>query len=96
MSTIPTPLLVTPQELGTLLKSTDDVVTLDATWFMPNVPRNALAEFKNKRLPRSRYLDLDEVASAHPLGLKHMMPDGKTFGAACGMVWRMSYSSKDI
>ena len=96
MSTASTPLLVSPQELGKLFESTDDVVTLDATWFMPNVPRNPLAEFRSKRLPRARYLDLDEVASSHPLGLKHMMPDGKTFGAACGKSCSMPFLNEDV
>jgi len=52
---------------------------------MPNSPRNARNEFLQKRIPGAQYLDLDEVASTHELGLKHMMPDGETFAKACGM-----------
>jgi len=51
---------------------------------MPNAPRNGKAEFLNKRLPGAQYLDLDEVASPHELGLKHMMPEARVFAEACG------------
>ncbi|KDQ13641.1 hypothetical protein BOTBODRAFT_630746 [Botryobasidium botryosum FD-172 SS1] len=76
-----TPLLVTPATLKELPPS--KTVPVDATWFMPNVDRVALKEYIARRIPRARYLDLDEVASPHPLGLKHMMPDAETFKAAC-------------
>ncbi|KII93440.1 hypothetical protein PLICRDRAFT_100147 [Plicaturopsis crispa FD-325 SS-3] len=77
-----TPLLISPLQLSKLAPSSD-VAILDATWFMPNAPRNAREEFASKRIPGARYLDLDEVASAHELGLKHMMPEGRVFADAC-------------
>ena len=79
------PLLLTPHQLQGLRSSTD-VSILDASWHMPNSPRNAKQEFLAKRIPGARYLDLDEVASSHPLGLKHMMPNGETFARALGRV----------
>jgi len=59
------------------------VVLLDATWFMPNSPRVAKTEFAAKRIPGSKFLDLDHVAAPHELGLKHMMPSGQVFARAC-------------
>lgn len=84
MSTI-TPLLLPPRQVADLIKSSTPVTVLDSTWFMPNSPRNAKAEYLSKRIPGSQFLDLDEVANPHELGLKHMMPDSKTFALACGM-----------
>ena len=84
MSSI-TPLLLSPKQVYDLTKSSTPVIVLDSTWFMPNSPRNAKAEYLSKRIPGSQFLDLDEVASPHDLGLKHMMPDNKTFALACGM-----------
>lgn len=76
------PLLVTPSEVGG--DRNPSRVFLDASWHMPNSPRNAKEEFQRKRLPGARFLDLDEVSSPHELGLKHMMPSGATFAQACG------------
>jgi thiosulfate/3-mercaptopyruvate sulfurtransferase len=83
-STPETPLLVSPKQVQELLKH-GQVTLLDASWFMPNSPRNGKAEFLKKRLPSAQFLDLDEVASPHELGLKHMMPEPEAFAVACGM-----------
>lgn len=77
-------MLLSPRQLSALLTSGKSVSILDATWFMPNSPRNALQEFRAKRVPGAQFLDLDIVASPHPLGLKHMMPTGRVFADACG------------
>ena len=78
------PLLLSPTQLRDLLPS-GDVTVVDASWHMPNVPRNARKEYVNKHIPGARYLDLDEVANPHDLGLKHMIPAGKIFADYCGM-----------
>ncbi len=77
------PLLVTPNDLQQL-KSSADVNILDASWFMPNAPRNASKDFIEKRIPGARYLDLDEVAAPSELGFKHMMPSAQLFADALG------------
>ncbi|SRR6266851_8547742 len=77
------PLLVTPKALQDL-RSSANVNILDASWFMPNSPRNASQEFTEKRIPGARYLDLDEVATPNELGLKHMMPSARVFSGALG------------
>lgn len=78
------PLLVSPQDLNSISASNKDVVALDVSWFMPGSPRNPNEEFEQKRLPvNARRFDVDEVASSHPLGLKHMMPSASQFAGAC-------------
>jgi thiosulfate/3-mercaptopyruvate sulfurtransferase len=76
------PLLLTPKDLSGSQERTR--VFLDASWHMPNSPRKARDEYLKRRLPGARFLDLDEVASEHELGLKHMMPSGETFARVCG------------
>ena len=74
-------LVITPQELRKQM--TPKTRIIDVTWFMPNVKRSGLEEWKSKRIPGSRYLDLDEVASEHELHLPHMMPSPATFAKHC-------------
>lgn len=76
------PLVLSPRQLSELDPAA--VSILDASWHMPNSPRNARAEFAKRHLPGAQYLDLDDVASPHELGLKHMMPAPETFAQACG------------
>ena len=87
-----TPLLVTPSALQQL-RSSADVNILDASWFMPNTPRDASKEFIEKRIPDARYLDLDEVAAPSELGFKHMMPSTQTFTDALGTPTRKSHNT---
>ncbi|KAL5518591.1 hypothetical protein ACEPAH_274 [Sanghuangporus vaninii] len=80
------PFLLTPSEFESAVASAHagkKVVTLDASWHMPNSPRRGDEEFKAKHLPGARFLDLDAVASPHELGLKHMMPSPEQFAKAC-------------
>ncbi|KAJ7169646.1 Rhodanese-like domain-containing protein [Mycena filopes] len=77
-------MLLSPTSLSRLLRTeAAKTVVLDATWFMPNSPRIARSEFIARRIPSSQFLDLDEVASPHDLGLKHMLPSGEVFAQAC-------------
>lgn len=84
-SKIVAPFLVSPQELKDAKSIAGaKIVTLDASWHMPNSPRNAYKEYLSRRVPGARFLDLDDVASEHKLGLKHMMPAPAQFARACG------------
>lgn len=86
------PLLLTPRQLSDL--DPKSVAVLDASWHMPNSPRKARSEFMKMRIPGARYLDLDEVASEHELGLSHMMPTPEKFAQACGKHIRVSSSNE--
>ncbi|GAO17211.1 hypothetical protein UVI_02057490 [Ustilaginoidea virens] len=81
--------LLTPKELHEALKrnppssiSTDPrVIPLCAAWFLPNDGRTGIEVFREQRIPKARFFDLDKVIdrrSPYP----HMLPDGKEFAAA--------------
>lgn len=81
--------LVTPKELHEALKknppspiSTDPrVIPLCASWFLPNDERTGIQTFREQRIPKARFFDLDKVInkrSPYP----HMLPDAKGFAAA--------------
>ncbi|KAF9456148.1 Rhodanese-like domain-containing protein [Collybia nuda] len=83
MSSGSTPLLLSPSQVHNLTRSNKPVAFLDASWVMPNSSRKPYNEFLAKRIPGAQFLDVDEVSSPHPLGLKHMMPTGRVFADAC-------------
>lgn len=82
----PAPLLINPFQANSV--PPESRLFIDATWFMPNIPRRPKEEFESVRLPNARFLDIDEVATrteeGASLGLKHMMPSPETFARACG------------
>ncbi|KAI0651637.1 Rhodanese-like protein [Trametes meyenii] len=80
------PLVLTPAQLQNLKanqKDQEDLVVLDASWHMPASPRRPAEEFLRVHLPAARYINVDEVASPHPLSVPHMFPDPATFASAC-------------
>lgn len=81
--------LVTPKELDEALKknppssiSTDPrVIPVCASWFMPNDERSGIQVFREQRIPKARFFDLDKIIdkrSPYP----HMLPQAKHFAAA--------------
>lgn len=81
--------LVTPSELAEALKrsppspisSEPRVVPVCASWFLPNDERKGIEVFREKRIPKARFFDLDKVIdkrSPYP----HMLPSAKTFAEA--------------
>ncbi|OAR02215.1 hypothetical protein LLEC1_05053 [Akanthomyces lecanii] len=81
--------LVTPKELNEALKknppspiSTDSrVVPLCASWFLPNDERTGIQTFREQRIPKARFFDIDKVIdkrSPYP----HMLPSAKGFAGA--------------
>lgn len=81
--------LVTPKELSEALKKNPPskistaprTVPLCGTWFLPNDGRNGLQTFREKRIPGSRFFDLDKVIdkrSPYP----HMLPSASDFATA--------------
>ena len=59
----------------------EDVAIVDCTAFLPNMPRDAKAEFLAAHIPGARFLDIAEVADrSHPA--PHMLPTAADFGKA--------------
>ncbi|TVY73597.1 putative 3-mercaptopyruvate sulfurtransferase [Lachnellula suecica] len=81
--------LVTPAELQAALKKNPPTkistaprtVALCATWFLPNDGRNGLDTFREKRIPSSRFFDLDKVIDKHS-PYPHMLPSASDFAKA--------------
>ena len=55
------PILVSTEWLAAELGAAD-LVILDATLFLPGVPRDARAEFEAAHIPGAAFLDLDTLA----------------------------------
>lgn len=81
--------LVSPKELDEALKksppspvnSEPRVVPLCAAWFLPNDGRKGIDVFREQRIPKAKFFDLDKVIdkrSPYP----HMLPSAKEFAAA--------------
>jgi thiosulfate/3-mercaptopyruvate sulfurtransferase len=81
--------LVSPQELAEAIRksppspinSDPRVIPLCASWFLPNDERRGIDVFREKRIPRARFFDLDKVIdkrSPYP----HMLPSAKQFAEA--------------
>ncbi|MDX2259107.1 MAG: 3-mercaptopyruvate sulfurtransferase [Hyphomicrobiaceae bacterium] len=60
--------------------SAPDVVVLDATWFLPNVARDARAEYLEAHIPGAIHFDIDDV-SDHASDLPHMLPTPVKFAS---------------
>jgi len=60
--------------------SAPDLRVIDATWFLPNDPRDARAEHLAARIPGAIFFDIDEIAdTASPL--PHMLPSPEKFSS---------------
>jgi thiosulfate/3-mercaptopyruvate sulfurtransferase len=57
-----------------------DVRIVDATWFLPDDPRDARALHGNSRIPRAVFFDLDEIADTTST-LPHMLPSPEKFAS---------------
>lgn len=85
--------LVTPHDLDLALRknihsklsTAPRIIPLCASWYMPNdaKKRTGLQTFKESRIPRARFFDLDAIKdeeSPYP----HMLPTAERFAAAMG------------
>ncbi|OTB00736.1 hypothetical protein M426DRAFT_232744 [Hypoxylon sp. CI-4A] len=81
--------LVTPKDLAEAIKKSPPsticpeprVIPLCASWFLPNDERKGIEVFREKRIPKARFFDLDKVIdkrSPYP----HMLPTPKKFAEA--------------
>ncbi len=57
-----------------------DIRILDATWFLPGDPRDALALFNERRIPGALFFDIEEISDKET-SLPHMLPSAEKFAA---------------
>ena len=69
--------LVSTSWLANHLKD-PDLRILDASWYLPDMARDALAEYHSAHIPGARFFDIDEV-SDHRSELPHMVPPVEKF-----------------
>ncbi len=55
-----------------------DLRIIDASWYMPDMDRDARAEYDAAHVPGARYFDIDEIADLRS-DLPHMMPPVEKF-----------------
>jgi|TARA_B110000967_G_scaffold37462_1_gene36932 thiosulfate/3-mercaptopyruvate sulfurtransferase len=56
---------------------------LDASWYLPNMQRNAYAEYSASHIPGALFFDIDKICD-ETSDLPHMAPSIKTFSACLG------------
>lgn len=71
--------VVSPDWLAARLGAPDTRV-VDASWFMPNDPRDAKALFAARRIPGAVFFDIDEIADTS-VDLPHMLPSPEKFAS---------------
>ncbi len=64
-------------------RNTQDLVILDATFFLPNQGRHAEREYLAEHLPGARFFDIDVIADRRS-ALPHMLPSREFFAEAVG------------
>lgn len=74
--------LIETHELAEMIGQ-DSIRVLDATYFVPPSPRNALAEYQQKHLPGALFFDIDRIAEPDT-DLPHMLPAPEDFAARMG------------
>lgn len=60
-----------------------DVVVIDGSWYMPNVPRDPRAEYLASHIPGAVFFGVDDIADKKT-DLPHMLPLPEHFGAQVG------------
>ena len=69
--------LVSTDWLGTHL-SDPDLRIFDASWYLPDMKRDAKAEYASAHIPGARYFDIDEISDLRS-PLPHMVPPTEKF-----------------
>ena len=58
--------------------SDPEIRILDATWYLPNLDRDAKAEFDKSHITNSRYFDIDDISDQRS-ALPHLVPPFEHF-----------------
>tara|TARA_Y100000588_G_scaffold170936_1_gene184821 strand:- start:1006 stop:1851 length:846 start_codon:yes stop_codon:yes gene_type:complete len=56
----------------------DQLLIVDATWYLPNVNRDGRAEYNQSHIPNTVFWDIDEISDPNST-LPHMLPPTKIF-----------------
>src|SRR2546422_9753782 len=62
-----------------------DLRVLDGSWHMPQLKRDARAEFAQAHIPGAAFFDIDAIAD-HSTSLPHMLPGEREFADAVGVL----------
>jgi len=68
-----------------------DVRIVDGSWHMPQLKRNARAEYAQAHIPGAVFFDIDAIAD-HKTSLPHMLPSAAEFARSVG---RLGIGSRD-
>jgi thiosulfate/3-mercaptopyruvate sulfurtransferase len=60
-----------------------DLIVFDATKYLPNEPKDGVAEFRRAHIPGARYFDIDQIAD-QDTDLPHMVPTPGRFAKLMG------------
>ena len=55
-----------------------DLRVLDASWYLPDMARDAKAEYNEAHIPGARFFDIEEISDKRS-GLPHMAPTPEMF-----------------
>src|SRR5688500_3068241 len=80
--TAPFPTVVSAEWLAKHLGD-PDLRVLDGTWHMPQLERDARAEFAEAHVPGAVFFDIDQIAD-RSTSLPHMLPTPEAFADAVG------------
>ncbi|MFY0690598.1 MAG: 3-mercaptopyruvate sulfurtransferase [Paracoccaceae bacterium] len=69
--------LVSTEWLARHMKN-PDLRILDASWYLPNMKRDARAEYDESHIPGARFFDIDEISDSRS-ALPHMAPPVEKF-----------------
>lgn len=58
-----------------------DIRIVDASYFLPNVPRDAKAEYRECHIPGAVFFDVDDIADETITDLPHMIPSPEKFSS---------------
>lgn len=58
-----------------------DIRIVDASYFLPNVPRDAKAEYRECHIPGAVFFDIDDIADETITDLPHMIPSPEKFSS---------------
>jgi len=58
------------------------LTVLDGSWYLPDMGRDAVAEYRAAHIPGARFFDIEAVSDASS-GLPHTVPTAAMFAAAC-------------